>query len=319
MKKCRKQLHRVAAMLLGCVLFCCPVFADDTCSLRVSILDDAREPVEYINVEVCQVTAFDGTEHTFVPEYAGLGIAAAELDASLSAEQAEAVYQYACANGISGTVCTTNAFGAADFSMLEKGIYLVFDRGGQRLTFQPYLVELPTETPVGALYNVHSEPKAVSADSRTLLVAIEWIDDGNRAGKRPEGVEVTLLRQAADAAAAAGTPLRSVVLNEACRWQHTFHTLSRTGEYGVEGSAVPEYTLVEIEAVAEGYVLIYEYTPTTPTPPGPGSGYPVPPSGGERLPQTGFRLLGVYGLLGSGTIMVVLGMVDLCVKKKEAP
>ena len=335
MKKSRTIFKRAAALLLCCVFLCCPVSADLPCSLRVNILDGERNPVEYFNVEICQVTSFDGTGHTLLPEYAGLGISAADLDAELSAEQAEAVYQYIYASGIVGKILTTNKHGLADFISLEKGIYLVFDRGGQFYTFPPYLVELPTQTPEGLLYHLNSEPKTVSTDSQTLMVAIEWLDDDNAAGKRPDAVEVSLLRDTASvlrAAPAAASVERTVILSPTCHWQHTFHTLPYGSVYTVEGSAVPQYTLVEIEEVMEGYILYYEYTPSPepPNPPGPGPGpgpgpffpdYPgSTPSGGEEtLPQTGFRLLPVYALLGVGSLLVVLGLVDLCTKKREEP
>lgn len=335
MNKLMKHLHRVFALLICCVFLCCPVFAEDGCSLRVNILDGERGPVEMFNVEICQVTTFDGSEHAFLPEYDGLGFTAAELDGDLSVEKAEAIYQYIYAHEINGTVRTTNANGVANFAVMEKGIYLVFDYGDQILTFQPYLVELPADTVTGPLFHVNSEPKTVSADSRTLLVAVEWIDDNDSAGKRPESVEVTLLRDLSgqthtgSASSGTGTPFRSVVINENCRWQHTFHTLPHAGVYSVEGSVVPEYELIEIEEVMEGFVLYYKYTPSqTPNPPNPPQPGPWPnpwpdppqpdsPEGGETLPQTGFRMLPVYALLGIGAVLVLLGMVDLCVKEEK--
>ncbi|MBQ9109549.1 MAG: Cna B-type domain-containing protein [Oscillospiraceae bacterium] len=333
MKKSRTIFKRAAALLLCCVFLCCPVSADLPCSLRVNILDGERNPVEYFNVEICQVTSFDGTGHTLLPEYAGLGISAADLDAELSVEQAEAVYQHVYASGIVGKILTTNKHGLADFISLEKGIYLVFDRGGQFYTFPPYLVELPTQTPEGLLYHLNSEPKTISNDSRTLLVAVVWLDDENAAGKRPQNVEVTLLREApslmraAPTPAAEASPYRSVVLNEACKWQHTFHMLPHTGTYSVEGSVVPEYELIDIHPVMEGFILVYEYKPSPtpphdPTPPSkpstPSKPKPKPkPEEEKKLPQTGFQMMPVYAMLGAGSVLVVLGMVDLCAKKEE--
>ena len=330
MNKMKRQLHRVLALLLGCVLFCCPVFAAEDCSLRVNILDAERNAIAHFNVELLPVTTFDGTSHTLLPEYDTLGLTAAELDADHSAPQAETVYQYMHAKGLSGRAVSTNTYGTADFGRLAQGIYLVFDRGNQVFTFPPYLVELPTQTPDGAVYHLNSEPKTVSTDSQTLLVGIEWLDDDNAAGKRPDSVEVTLLRDTGALSRAAedssAVRFRSVVLNPACHWQHTFHTLPYGGVYSVEGSTVPEYTLVEIEEVMEGFILYYAYTPSptppdTPTPPGPF--FPDTPSapsdGGETLPQTGFRLLPIYALLASGALLVVLGMVDLCLKKEDQP
>ena len=329
MNRMKRHLHRVLTLLLGCVFLCCPVFAAELCSLHVHILDAQREAVARFDVEVCQITSYDGTSHSLLPEYRELPLSAAELDSSLSAEQAELVFQYIRAHSVDDKVETTNKAGIASFKGLEQGIYLVFDGGDQIYTFPPYLVELPTQAPSGLLYNVNSEPKTVSSDSHTLWVLVEWIDDNDAAGKRPDSVEVMLLRDAGvqtfAATAAAGMAFRSVVVNENCRWQHTFHTLPHTGVYSVEGSVVPEYELVEIEEVAEGFVLYYKYTPSqtpnppTPPSPGPWPDLPTPddPADEPTLPQTGFQMLPVYALLGIGAIMVVLGMVDLCIKEER--
>jgi len=329
-KKSRTILYKAVALLLCCVFLCCPVSADNDCSLRVVIKDEQKQPLELVNVDLCQITTFDGTAHTLLENYANMGVTADQLDAALSVENAELVYQFIFANGIDGQKLTTNAAGIVDFPNLSQGIYLVFDDGDQPITFHPYLVELPTETPFGPVSSVVSEPKVVTADSHTILVAIEWIDDDNAAGKRPENVEVKLFREQPMTRASsngAATPFRSVVLNPKCSWQHVFHMLPLSGMYTVEGSEVPEYTLVEIEKVAEGYVLIYQYTPAPtppddPTPPStpstPSKPKPKPkPEEEKKLPQTGFQMMPVYAMLGAGSVLVVLGMVDLCAKKEE--
>ena len=343
MNKMKRQLHRVFALLLGCVLLCCPAFAEESCSLRVNILDTEQNGIAGFNVELCPITTVDNGEHRLLPEFEGLGITTEEF-ATLNPQHAEDTYQYMMVEGLSGTEVTTDRNGVANFGTLEKGIYLVYDFGDQIYTFPPYLVELPAQAPSGTLYHVNSAPKTVSADSHAVWVFVEWLDDDNAAGKRPESMEVMLLRQEAMRLRAAaptaddtlaggeGLPFRSVVLNEKCHWQHTFHMLPHGGTYSVEGSQVPDYTLVEIMPVMEGFVLVYEYTPSPepPNPPGPGPGpgpgpffpdYPgSTPSGGEEtLPQTGFRLLPVYALLGVGSLLVVLGLVDLCTKKRETP
>ncbi|MBR5571141.1 MAG: Cna B-type domain-containing protein [Oscillospiraceae bacterium] len=326
MNKMKRQLHRVIALLLGCVLLCCPAFAAEaSCSLRVNIADEQHEPVGRFHVELAPITVMDGGTHTLLPEYEALGITAAEL-AALDPRQAETVYQYIRAMDIPGHMVTTNAYGVANFGALAEGIYLVYDRGDQVFTFPPYLVSLPAETPEGLIYHLNSEPKTVSVDSHTIQVAIEWDDNDNAAGRRPEGVEVTLLRDntmllRAAASNGEATPYRSVVLNEVCLWQHTFLMLPHGSTYSVSGGTVPHYTLVEIEENMEGFVLYYQYTPSTdPTPPGPTPPGPTGPSTPgtttPTLPQTGFRMLPVYLLLGLGTVMVLAGMADLCVKKE---
>ena len=331
-------LKKAFALLICCAFLCCPVFADQTCSLLVSIQDTEKQPVDRFNVEVCPVTTCDGTKHILTSEFADLGISADQLDTELSPEQAEKVFQYIFSRQIWGSIVTTNQQGYANFGTLEKGIYLVFDRGDQRLTFKPYLVELPAQTSTGQLNNVLSEPKTVYADSHTIIVYVEWIDDNNAAGKRPENVQVTLLRSprtrlmaaAVEEAPAGALPYRTVVLNEAGNWMHAFHTLPKYDNYWVDGSQVPDYTLVEIEELSEGFVICYEYTPSEKPPSDPDKpekpdkptkpsrpDRPSKPEEDKKLPQTGFQMLPIYALMGAGSVMVVLGMVDLCAKKEE--
>jgi hypothetical protein len=170
------------------------------------------------------------------------------------------------------------------------------------------------------------------------MVFVEWYDDDNAAGKRPENVQVTLLRSprtrlmaaAAEEAPAGALPYRTVVLNEAGNWMHAFHTLPKYDNYWVDGSQVPDYTLVEIEELSEGFVICYEYTPSENPPSDPDKpekpdkptkpsrpDRPSKPEEDKKLPQTGFQMLPIYALMGAGSVMVVLGMVDLCAKKEE--
>ncbi|MBQ8918481.1 MAG: hypothetical protein IJ044_07145, partial [Oscillospiraceae bacterium] len=90
---------------------------------------------------------------------------------------------------------------------------------------------------------------------------------------------------------------------------------------------VPEYELIAIEPIMEGFILVYEYKPSPtppddPTPPStpstPSKPKPKPkPEEEKKLPQTGFQMTPVYLMLAGGAALVVLGMVDLCIKKEE--
>lgn len=364
MNKMKRQLHRLLALLLGCVLFCCPVFAAEECSLRVHIVDEQRDAVPYFNVEIVPVTTFDGSTHTLLSDFAALGITADALRGK-TADQAERVYQYIHANDILGKVRFTDTYGVANFGTLDRGIYLVFDRGDQDYTFPPYLVELPTQTDEGLIYHLNSEPKTVSAESHRIVVSIVWLGDENALDKRPYAVEIALMRDTAPEngiTTAAATIHSTTVLNAACRWKHTFHSLPRGGTYFVEAPTVAQYTYLGTFEVSEGFILFYQYTPTEnpddpskppvdpddpdnppddpddpsdpsdpdtpPVKPPVDPSWPIlpwpdvpdtPVEGGETLPQTGFRMLPVYALLIVGSVLVVLGMADLCVKKREEP
>ena len=307
-----KQHNKIRLLLWCCVLLCsaalcCPAaFADELCSLRVTLLDGEMQPVPEIRVEVCRVSHAKG----LADEFSGLSISVEELAEGMTAQQAGQVFQYVLAHGVQGTVGVTDSAGQVDFEPLAKGVYLVFERGGQAVSFQPYLVQLPTVSGGVSYYTIHSTPKVISTDSRSITVRIRWDDNDNAAGKRPQNVDVILTRGADGATN--NSAFRRVTLNPQCNWQHTFSMLPLSGSYGVLESQVAEYEYLGCEAVSDGYILTYRYRAgDEPTPPTP----PEEPSG-PTLPQTGPLMWPVY-LMVLGGILVVLGLADLCVSKES--
>jgi len=320
MKQPRRQVHRVIFALLCVMLLCTSVLAA-SCSLRVTLLDEEQKPISDISVEVCQVARREGESFVLTEEFAGLGLSSQELTApENTVEAAQQTFQYLLAKELEGMIVPTGERGWADFTELEEGIYLVFERGGQIVSFQPYLVALPTEQDGQIYYNIHSTPKAVSPDSKSILVMKQWEDDDNAARKRPGHIEVTLYRD--------GAPIRTVVLNERCDWQHTFHMLPGEGEYTVEETAVRGYE-TSYEEVAEGFVIVNTYVPSgNPSdPPGKPDKPELPDVPDEpqapqepqepELPQTGFRMWPVYALLICGTALVLWGLVEVCLGREE--
>ncbi len=328
----KRQLYRLAVLAVCCVFFCATALAAG-CSLRVSIEDENKNPVPDISVEVCQVTAFDGESHSLLEEFAELDLTAEELSRERTAEQAERVYQYILAKELSGTIVLTDGMGAANFTSLGKGIYLVFERGGQVLSFSPYLVSLPTWSEGDWYYHLTTTPKTISTDSRSIMVMVLWEDQEDAAGLRPDHVQVTLYRD--------GVAIRTVVLNEDCQWQHTFTMLPGSGVYSVLQTSVQHYA-TRYEEVAEGFLVINAYDPDgdDPDPPWPPidpDDHPDPPSPpidpdeipGEpelpeepqpnepTLPQTGFRIWPVYLLLLLGAALVIWGLAEVLFAKEE--
>ena len=131
-----KQHNKIRLLLWCCVLLCsaalcCPAaFADELCSLRVTLLDGEMQPVPEIRVEVCRVSHAKG----LADEFSGLSISVEELAEGMTAQQAGQVFQYVLAHGVQGTVGVTDSAGQVDFEPLAKGVYLVFERGGQAVS-----------------------------------------------------------------------------------------------------------------------------------------------------------------------------------------
>ena len=327
MKGRKKTLFQSFILFLCCILLCGVVFAD-TGSLRVTILNQ-KIPVKDIAVELCLVADLEGETYTLTEDFADLHVSPEDMVQELSAEQAEQVCQYVMQKELEGTIVLTDWEGNADYYTISDGLYLVFERGGQAVAFRPYLITIPTD----GKYSIYSVPKTNSDDVKNIAVFKEWDDNEDAAGKRPETISVTLSHN--------GTAIRSVALNEACGWAHTFLMLTADGVYTVEEAQVPNYTC-NVEEVFEGFLLTNVYTPEPddpgPTPRPPHK--PEPPYEPERpeepewpeepevpeetekpgepmLPQTGFRMWPVYGMLALGVVLTVLGLTDVCLGKEE--
>lgn len=269
----RKQLNRGLLFLLaGLLLLSTTVFAAGNCSLRVKVLDESDTPVPWINVEIHPVVQMQGGTASLTTPFADLGLSAQEL-LTAGAGQAEEVFQYVHAMGLTGTVKYTDSNGVVDFPALDEGVYLVFEHGDQAVSFEPFLLTLPLEINGTLERHVTSVPKTSSTDTRTLLTVKLWDDDQNAAGIRPSSVNVTVLRD--------GVPFRSVTLSAANRWQHTFYQLPNSGTYTVEEAAVTGYT-PEYIPVMEGFLIINSYTGTG----GGGGGGTIPQPPQPPQPQT---------------------------------
>ena len=252
MLKTKRQLHSLILGLLMAALLSFTALAGSG-SLQVGIRDESDAPVPGIRVEISQVVK----DSALTAEYSQLPLTASQLMADPSSDSAKTVYQHLCAFEIQGEVKQTSAGGVVEFTDLDPGVYLVFDRGSQHVAFHPYLVVMDGG-------HVSSTPKTSNTDTRTLWVCKLWEDNANAAGRRPAFVAVTLLHD--------GTALRRVTLNAQNQWQHTFYGLPNQGVYTVQEEPVAGYN-AEYFQVIGGWII-------TNTESGGGGGTPTPPSPG---------------------------------------
>ena len=264
----RMKLCRLVMLLSVCfLLLSTAVLAAQIASLQVVIKDGAGRPVRDIQVEMLQVAATSGGNTVLTPSFAELGISAEALLADPGADHAEAVYQFVSGRGLIGQAKLTDNAGILEFTGLQAGIYLVFERGGQSVAFPPFLVVL---SPGQRLTSI---PKTSETETGSILVMKLWEDNLNAAGKRPASIRVTLLRD--------GTPLRRVTLSAANNWQHRFHSLPDSGEYTVQEEAVTGY---RVTYISERNVWKIINTSQKPTPP-PGPGGPGKPDDPDDPPE----------------------------------
>ena len=303
-----RKLNTAFALVFISALLCCTSFAE-TCGLRVTVRDDQKNPVELINVELCKVADYESGHHTLTPEFEDYTVTGDEVSNVFTVEQAERVYQFVLSKGIHGEIKMTNSSGYVDYNDLDEGIYLVFERGRQAISFQPYLVRLPVYTTEGPVYSINSEPKSVMGATKNVLVMVYWEDNDNAANARPESLDIILAKDT--------SPVRRVALNEACGWEHTFHLLPRTDEYTLICPDIANYTLSALEEVRGGYIVEYTYTPPyIPDYPDDDDDYDEPvvkpeEENKDKIPQTGFEIIPVYAMMVVGALMVIWGMADL--------
>jgi len=315
--KSRTRIWFRVFLIMLCSVLLCGMAAAAACNLRVGIRLNG-EPLADISVEVIRAATVTDGVYSWTEDFADLSLSADQAAKELLSEQAEQIYQYVLARELSGEIRLTDENGNADFENLEEGLYLVFERGGQAVAFRPYLVILPGE--IGD--SVYSAPKIVPGDTKSILVLKEWNDNDNAAGMRPGSLEVTLYHN--------GVAIRSVVLNEACDWQHTFTLLPVDGEYSVEENEIPGYSCV-YETVEEGFALINTYANDLPDDPDdPKPPFPKPPADPEdpqepeapeepaepELPQTGFQMWPIYLMLGVGVVLVVMGLAEVWMSRE---
>lgn len=262
-KRIGRQLNCVLAALLILSACCIPALAFPAGNLQVVVLDSTDQPVSDIAVELVCVAEVNGTAYPLKPEFADLGISGKTLFENPSAEHADKVYQYAYAREIGGIVQLTDAAGAVTFSGLNRGVYLVFEQGGQSVSFEPYLVTIPSVMGGVETYDMVSVPKTTETETETMVCQKFWEDSMNAAGKRPDSILVTLYRD--------GVPFRTVTLSAANSWQHKFYMLPNSGTYTIEEKPITEYQ-ASYTPVLNGCLILNTYTPEPGGPSGPGGG-----------------------------------------------
>lgn len=250
-----------------------------------------------------------------------------DLDASGWKAAADTLAVYVKADKIpADQTMKTDAAGKIDFGVLRTGMYLLVCKEITivRDTFRaaPALICLPNLTEDDMWeYNVTVSPKCTVTttsnptpggdDGSTHVTVVKvWNDEGASA-LRPEGIEVSLLRD--------GEIYRTVDLNALNYWRYTWSGLE-TGH---------TWTVLEPK-VPDGYTVTYtgEYTvrtitnsTTTPTEPGGGDTPTIieltPENPPEILPKTGLLQWPIPILAIAGLLLFAFGWKDYMGKKDK--
>lgn len=270
---------------------------EETCTLRIHYFYENR-PLSGAQFQIFRVGGADvyGELH-LEGSFTGYPV---DLNTEDMAALAEMLYGYAMLDRIAPDhQVTVDETGEAVVDGMPQGVYLVVglkhsDDVHDYLT-EPQLIILPSWNADGEWsHETTLNPKgSVEVRPVKLKVLKQWNDEGNE-HKRPESIEVTLLRD--------GEVYDTVELTSHNNWRHTWEELPGGSLWTV------------VETVPEGYTVYYRQEGVTylivntcDEPPPPTE--PEPPEEPE-LPDTGMLWWPVPVLVALGLILVILGMID---------
>lgn len=260
-------------------------------SATVKAEDADGHPLDGVEVHICKIADMDGTGYYLSDAFESSGMSLSAIVNLPNETNAKTVKNYAQEKGIP-TLSFTTEKGAASFSGLDIGIWLVFCEAEGEYYFEPYFMFIPYTADGKLYYDVTSYPKVVenSASAVSVYVVKKWEDGGDSAGKRPDSVTVELFD--------GENAVASVILSAENGWSHTFAALPADGEYSVREQAVSDYTAQYSGDAENGFIITNSYD-------------------GEKLPQTGQLRWPVIILCIAGVGFIVLGIVELGAGKNE--
>lgn len=236
----RKKLLMLVLILAAFVLATTAAYGARTSAMTVTILDEDENPVPGVTVELYRVT------EPHLQDAEG-------IDGIIE------IFEYIWSEEKYGITETTGLDGKVTFSGLTDGLYIAFDRGGQAVYFDPFIVRFPYGPPDNPIPHVYATPKTSESSTMAVHVTKKWDDNNNAAGKRPENVLVCLVMD--DVAIATAT------LNEENNWKYNFAGLNKDKEYTVTEFKVKDYETTYSGSQETGYIITNTYN--GPPPPGP--------------------------------------------------
>lgn len=187
----------------------------------------------------------------------------------------------------------TDAKGAAVFTGLSKGLYLIraegVEKSGYAYTASAFFVMLPEQDKKENAWNYEITANAKTEQSTVLgdyQVVKRWEDDCHKS-RRPKSIEVTLYCD--------GKAYETITLPENGRWEHTWKNLSVSHYWTVDEKQQNGYNIPQISR--KGNVFTITNTCSQPA------------EQGAKLPQTGPLWWPVPVLLAAGLFLIVLGLI----------
>ena len=225
-------------------------------SLQV-MMKSGEEPLSGINVAICCVA--DSTQqiglvtYNSTPGFAGADAVFSDLTKEKNIALAASLNAYAHANRIERSAKTTDSTGAATFTGLSAGLYMVAQMNPETSEFiiDPFLVPVPVQdnTNNSWEYNVTAYPKTepVKRDNETVSVGVYkvWTETTNI----PGNILVQLYRNGILYG-------NTVSLNVNNYWSHTWTDLEPGAVWTVDEPTVPAGFIKTISGSAStGFII----------------------------------------------------------------
>ncbi len=291
-------LRRLIAVLCAAVMLCAvaaPALAAKVGNISVEIKDDDDKPV--VGFEVCIVKVADKNAK-LIGDFKAASITPSKLkDEKNNAKNAKKLLAYVDDAAAEKKATTTN--GRLAFKNLEEGIYLIYDAGNDGHKFDPFLVKMPTVINGSADYDIVASPK------------IDPITPPGGGGGGGGTIPTPTPEPTDDPDDPTPTPTPSGDPDDPDDPDSPTPTPTPGGDPDEPDNPTP-----------------------TPPPGGGGEGggeepgTPGVPGGGEggegeeepgipTLPLTGVERRPIWVLLGLGSVLVVAGILQLCVRRKN--
>ena len=302
----------ILLVLIALVMQTVSVYAEDEkCTLNIEYAPDGNK-VNDVEFDIYKVGEFDlNTKFSWYGEFT-------QFDGQIDFNSLEdegwrnlglTLKGYVDDKKIDCTAKTLTTKGVASLGNLDKGLYLVVGKkhniGDKTYYIQPSMVYLPQLADDGTdNYECTIISKYDSKDLEKVKIVKIWV------GAQPEenaSITVNLLRD--------GQLYEAVVLSDLNNWQHEITGLEKGHEWSVaEQMSIDSDWTVTVDQNMHIFEVRNRKTPETPdetpTPP------VVPPTNPPRptIPFTGLVWWPVPVLMGSGFMLIVLG---LFLKRKE--
>ena len=279
-----------------------PIIPEKECSLTVSYCcgETAFSGIQVKLYRIAEVTA--DFRYTLAQSFAASGLI---LDGIRTAGEWNIVRSTLEAHILAYNIApeftsVTNEDGQVSFESLKTGMYLAIvnqvEQDDLHYQFDSALIALPGIEQDGRWqYQVSVNAKGevlppVDPDEEVELTVLKlWRGDEGR-NDRPKSIEVEIFCD--------GSSYKTVILSEENHWAYSWSAMDDGSSWTVVERNVPQGYTVTVEERQSTFVLTNTWTPTYPDDPG-------------RPPQTGDTsniLLYVLLMLGSGSMLVVLGI-----------